>query len=447
MKICVISTLFSPYSRGGAELVAQRVAAGFLGRGDEVVIITARPFKGLRSLWPHPSPFTLSPEGRGKKEEAPSRHAEEGVNPNPRLSLHGRGLPAGRVRVFRFFPLNICSFLNLGKLPAPLRLVWHLIDMFNLHTFFAVRAILKKERPNLVLSHNIKGLGYLAPLAIRSTGIRHAHTVHDVQLVEPSGLIFPTPPTPPLRKGRKGGVLYAWLCKKLFSSPTMVISPSKWLLDFYTSYGFFQNSKKAVIPNPVIFKEWTSHEGPHEVPHEEKEEHCASLQLLYISQLEPSRGILFLVKILKQWDKNFHLTIVGAGSCEKLLYEELKNDLRFTLPGYVKNEKLGSFYAEADALILPSLCLENAPLTITGSFAHGVPVIASRAGGIPEMVHEGKTGFVFEPGNTKNLLEKLDKFWEIKTQGRLPRLQENTRAWIQDKTISHYLGKSLQAAL
>ena len=78
---------------------------------------------------------------------------------------------------------------------------------------------------------------------IKKSGIKHIHTLHDVQLSTPSGLIIYSKENSLeqrifLRKW------YETLCRWLFGSPDIVISPSKWLLDFYTEKGFFEKSKK-----------------------------------------------------------------------------------------------------------------------------------------------------------------------------------------------------------
>ncbi len=403
MKICIISTLFRPLSRGGAELVAERVVDGLKAEGHEVLVISLNTYR----------------------------------------------------------PWNIASFQNLGKLPAFIRPLWHVLDMFNIHTFFKIKSILKKEKPDLVLSHNIKGLGYTVPRAVTSLRIPYAHTLHDVQLVAPSGLIMNNSNVP--------NSLYSSITRTLFASPTIVISPSKFLMDFYARHGFFKNSKKMVLPNPtkqnllMVSPRTTRLGSPSELaglngsallssatPRNHARKASAvlflgettrlfCLHLLYVSQLHPSRGILFLVETLTKWRQPFHLTIAGTGSCENQLQEELKGDTRFTLKGYIANANLGPLYQDADCLILPSLCVENAPLTITDAFTHSLPVLASRVGGIPEMVQEGNNGFLFAPGNVQELTRCLDQMWQLKQQNALEPLRTAARAWAAQHSIENYL--------
>jgi glycosyltransferase involved in cell wall biosynthesis len=59
------------------------------------------------------------------------------------------------------------------------------------------------------------------------------------------------------------------------------------------------------------------------------------------------------------------------------------------------------------AVVLPSEWYENAPLSVLESFAMGKPVIGARIGGIPELVEEGVTGWLFESGDAQALAEVL----------------------------------------
>jgi len=80
--------------------------------------------------------------------------------------------------------------------------------------------------------------------------------------------------------------------------------------------------------------------------------------------------------------------------------------------GFVKRGDLDFFYRGARCLILPSTCFEVNPLVVCEAMSYGLPVIASRIGGIPELVEDGKTGLLFEPGNPKELSSKMKLLWE-----------------------------------
>ena len=70
-------------------------------------------------------------------------------------------------------------------------------------------------------------------------------------------------------------------------------------------------------------------------------------------------------------------------------------------------DELARFYRHARAVVIPSLWLENAPLVAIEAAAYGRAVIASRVGGLPELVKDGKTGFLFDRGDGAGLAERL----------------------------------------
>lgn len=59
----------------------------------------------------------------------------------------------------------------------------------------------------------------------------------------------------------------------------------------------------------------------------------------------------------------------------------------------------------------PSLCLEAFGLVVIEAMSHGVPVIASRTGSLSEVVDDGLNGLLFEPGNARDLAEKIAYLW------------------------------------
>jgi len=66
--------------------------------------------------------------------------------------------------------------------------------------------------------------------------------------------------------------------------------------------------------------------------------------------------------------------------------------------------------------VVPSLCYDNSPNVIFESYACGKPVVGSRRGSIAELVRDGRTGLVFEPGDAEDLSEKLERLTEKPAQ-------------------------------
>jgi glycosyltransferase involved in cell wall biosynthesis len=83
------------------------------------------------------------------------------------------------------------------------------------------------------------------------------------------------------------------------------------------------------------------------------------------------------------------------------------SNVRFT--GYVKGDALERLLEGALCVVVPSISYENLPLSILEAFAHGKPAVASDSGGIPELVKNGITGYVFDPGVPIALAEAIDR--------------------------------------
>lgn len=397
MKICLISNLYPPYNRGGAEQVVKNTVEGLLSRGHRVAVITAQP------LW-----------GRFKSQFP---------------------IPNDQLRIHRFFPWNLFFYGNDYKYPAVIRFFWHIFDVFNLYSFFKVRAILKKEKPEVVHTHNLKGLGYLIPLAIRSLGLRHAHTLHDVQLVEPSGIII---------KGEENSWRYnGWPVKfytninrRLFGSPQVVISPSKFLMEFYEKRGFFSQSKKIILPNPVVSR------GAHNMEHKTGNE----FRFLYLGQVEEHKGIFILIKAFRNFCSMFHVLcsmhIVGSGSKLKEAKRLAADCPQIVFHGKADRGDLPGIFNQTDVTVVPSLCYENSPTVIFESFSFGVPVLASSIEGVAELIRDNENGWTFEAGDVESLATKLR--WCAANPDKIKLMSSSALKSVEGLGLEAYLDKLLE---
>ena len=363
MKIGVFTNFYPPTQRGGAELVAQRVADELVRRGHKVFVLSTMPFSGMSSLRPR----------------VVENHLE---------------------RVYRFFPLNLFHISQAASHVFPVRLLWHAIDLFGPIPHRLVDRLIDQEEPDVILTHNLKGLGVRSARCVQKSHVRHIHTLHDVQLSLPSGLLLYGKEQDWINTGflRKW---YEHLAHYAIGKPDVVVSPSQFLADFYRERGFFHASPVHILPNPAPRRlEKTSlailAPGP--------------VRLFFVGQLEPHKGLLVLLEAIKQLTVPFELHIAGDGSLATMIAQQAQGDPRIFFHGFISLEHIKKILARSDAVILPSLCYENSPTVIYESFQVGVPVIASRIGGIPELIQDGQNGLLVEPGNTDDLLRVLNQF-------------------------------------
>jgi glycosyltransferase involved in cell wall biosynthesis len=80
--------------------------------------------------------------------------------------------------------------------------------------------------------------------------------------------------------------------------------------------------------------------------------------------------------------------------------------------GRLGPQQIADFYRGARFLVVPSKCYEGCPLVVSEAMSHSLPVIASRMGGLPELIDDGQTGLLFEPGNLDQLTDKIRLLWQ-----------------------------------
>ena len=80
--------------------------------------------------------------------------------------------------------------------------------------------------------------------------------------------------------------------------------------------------------------------------------------------------------------------------------------------GRLDHAGLDAFYRNARFLVVPSRCFETFGLVAAEAMAHGIPVIASRIGGLQEVVEDGVTGLLVNPGDSADLARGMTLLWE-----------------------------------
>jgi len=129
---------------------------------------------------------------------------------------------------------------------------------------------------------------------------------------------------------------------------------------------------------------------------------------MFLGRLIPEKGVETLLRALIHVpDTPFK--IVGDGPCRPGL-EQLSGTLGLSnieFTGYKARAELRALLQGASFVVVPSEWYENMPFSILEAFAYGKPVIATNIGGIPEMVEDGKDGFLFEYRNYIQLAEKI----------------------------------------
>ena len=135
-------------------------------------------------------------------------------------------------------------------------------------------------------------------------------------------------------------------------------------------------------------------------------------RLLCVARLSREKGHLILFDALKQLHDEglaFTCTLVGDGPVRAILEARvaaLGLDRQVVFRGSLPPAEVAKSYEAADAVVLASFG-EGIPLVLMEAMSAGRPVVATRVGGIPELVEHGENGYLCAPGNAKDLAAAL----------------------------------------
>ncbi len=265
-------------------------------------------------------------------------------------------------------------------------------DLYHPQVATAMSDIIKRERPDLVHVHNWRGLSLAAVLSSVPSSAPHipvAMTLHDYGLLS--------------------GRLLSKLNRSLISRISLVISPSHYVLDQHLQRGFFRQATQQILPyglqgNPPPRPSPARGEG--DLTSAEK----GTFDVLFRGHLERNSGIEVLVRAFRTLrDPSLRLHIAGTGPSFDACKALAQADDRIRLFGAVGAELGRTLIENADCMVVPSLWPDNYPVSIQEAFQSGPVVIASRIGGIPEMVRDGVNGLLVEPGDESGIAAAIER--------------------------------------
>jgi glycosyltransferase involved in cell wall biosynthesis len=337
-------------------------------------------------------------------------------------------------------PMNLGEPVSLKRpdllFKKMLKLIW------NKEARKKLEILIKKEKPDIVHIHNIHHEISLSILPVlKKYKIPVVQTLHDYQVICPNYKLYSQGKICEKCKRHKYyqcflnrcvrnsylaslfGTLenYFYWFSGIYDRIDIFIAPSKFLKNKFIEFGIPEN-KIVYLPNFVkIFSK--------------SENLSQNNYLLYFGRLSKEKGVDVLIKAMQFVDKNIKLKIVGNGPEKenlKKLAEKLKINNQIEFFGYKNQDELKEIIKNSLAVVVPSRWYENCPLSILEAFSFSKPVIASNLGGIPELIKNREIGFLFKPGNAKDLAEKINSLLEGDT----------TSCRLQDKLNS--MGKSAQ---
>ena len=356
MKTLFLNTWYTPNLEGGAERVIQSLAEGSVNAGHRAVVISVGPKKGT---WTD--------------------------------RING-------VKVYYVGLKNLYwPYENKGK-PNVLKPLWHALDTYNPWMAREVARILDVEQPDVVNTSTLAGFSASVFRPVKQRGLPLIHLLQEYYLLCPRVTMF--------RNGENCERqclrcrLYGLPRKHLSDQVDTVVGASRFTLERHLRFGYFAATpKKRVIYN-IHQIDTAPSLNTHSLP----------IRFGFLGRLDPTKGLEVLLDsaIHLPSTTTWSLDIGGRGLAKYERYLRAKYRMpTIKFSGYVEPE---GFFEQIDVLVVPSLWHDPSPRVINEAYARGVPVIGSSRGGIPELVADGYTGFIFNPDYPGDLMAKMQRF-------------------------------------
>jgi glycosyltransferase involved in cell wall biosynthesis len=312
---------------------------------------------------------------------------------------------------------------ELGREISPLR---------DLVATFRLARLIRRERPQILHTHTAKA-GTVGRVAAMLAGSRRppivVHTFHGHVLRGYFG---------PWRS-----LLFRLLERWLAARTTALIAVSPQVRDDLVSLGIAPRERFAVIRLGIELDERIAAEQNGRVESRRylgiPEDRFAVGWIGRMTAVKRTDDVLVAFKRLRESGVEATLCMVGDGP-DRAGLEQRAHELgivRDTLfLGY--QEDVAPFYAAFDALVLPS-SNEGTPVSVIEALGAGRPVVATRVGGVPDVVRDGEDGFLVEPGATDELAERLAQL------ARDPALRERMGKQGRERVLPRYAVERLVA--
>jgi glycosyltransferase involved in cell wall biosynthesis len=307
---------------------------------------------------------------------------------------------------------------NTYSLPAKLEMATKVI--YSTEARNKLKKLLSRFRPSIAHAHNL--YHHISPSVLpllRQEGIPVVLTAHDLKLCCPSHQMLNSQG---LCERCKGGnflntVRHRCVHGSLAISTLVAVESAihRW------SGIYRRNLDRIVVPSlfyKAKFEEWGwAPEQLTYIPNFVKVQefvptYQAGKYFVFFGRLATEKGFATLLKACLK--SQVPLVVVGDGELTGEVEAAVADSKgRIKWLGRRSGQELFDVVANARAIILPSEWYENAPMSILEGYALGKPVIGARIGGIPELVKEGETGFLFTSGDAEALSAVIERVRDL----------------------------------
>jgi len=276
---------------------------------------------------------------------------------------------------------------------------------------FASKAEVRKIKPSLVHCHAMASMGFAAIKTAHDLNLPLVGTFHTLL---PQGAHY-------LTKNKRGQEIVsqiAWRAiKEFYGSFDLVTAPTQVIVKMLAEHGV-PEEKLVVVPNGIDLKRFNTRVNPGAVRKSLRLPKRSKI-ILFAGRVTEEKHVDLLPKAAKKVLRSVpdaKFVVVGDGPFKQVV-EKTVDDCgvrkHFTFCGTIPNTDMPSYFAAADANVYPST-FDTYGLSIVEGMACGVPAVGADAFAIPEIVADGKNGFIFTPNDADEFAEKIVKTLTLK---------------------------------
>lgn len=206
-----------------------------------------------------------------------------------------------------------------------------------------------------------------------------------------------------------------FLAKTGFRGADGFLVHSDQLLNSLEHYAPGKPAAKIFHPLYDFYAEWDKSPTP------VKAEEPRDLRILFFGKIRRYKGLEILIEALGLLESGIGFQAVFAGECylptdnfRKRIMELGLGERISWLDRYIPNEEIPGLFRSADVLVLPYLNASQSGV-IPVAYQFDLPVISSRVGGLSEVVKEGETGYLVQPGDPGELAAAITRFYNMRS--------------------------------
>ena len=148
-----------------------------------------------------------------------------------------------------------------------------------------------------------------------------------------------------------------------------------------------------------------------DAPHDDPFPHVSRPRVAFVGRLAPQKGVAGLVQAAAHLrNTDAQILIVGDGPDRRRLEHDIRTlglTDRVQITGFVAHDRIPAVLAHVDMLVMPSVYEELGSALVEGLQA-GLPIVATRVGGIPDVIEHDDTGVLVDPGDPRALAAAID---------------------------------------